>query len=210
MTHVDVVVVGGGASGLTTARGLIEHGFSVALLEGRDRLGGRIVTTQHSDSISPLELGAEFVHGRPPEIFSLPASDFALYEIHGEAWTSQQGHLRPDHGLEERLGRGLKEVSAWQGADRSLASFLDKRFPEGQQATARRRIQDYVEGFDAADAGTVSIQWLAQTEQAARSIEGRGRIGERVSAQLEYRSLCPRGLQLRARWWSGGAKAIRS
>jgi Flavin containing amine oxidoreductase/NAD(P)-binding Rossmann-like domain len=170
--HVDVVVVGGGASGLTAAHGLIEHGFSIALLEARNRLGGRIATTHLPDSIVPLELGAEFVHGRPPEVFSLPPSDFALYEIHGEAWALQNGKLRPDHDRDASMGRVLKEVFAWQGEDRSLASFLDERFPGEQQADDRRIIQGYVEGFDAADAHSVSIKWLAQTERAARSIEG--------------------------------------
>lgn len=172
MVHVDVVVVGGGVSGLTAAHGLIEHGFTVALLEARDRLGGRIATTRQADSIVPLELGAEFVHGMPPEIFSLPASDFTLYEIHGETWTSQHGHPRQDHDLGGLRERGLAEIAAWRGEDRSLASFLDERFPEGRQAAARRLIQDYVEGFDAADVHSVSIKWLDQTEQAARSIEG--------------------------------------
>ncbi|HWE64375.1 MAG TPA: NAD(P)/FAD-dependent oxidoreductase [Chloroflexota bacterium] len=169
--HVDVVVVGGGAAGLTAAHRLTEHGYRVALLEARDRLGGRIATTHSSDSIIPLELGAEFVHGMPPEIFALPASEFALYEVHGEIWTSHHGQLHPDQGRAERMERVLTEVSAWRGADRSLASFLDERFPDGQQAAVRRLVQDYVEGFDAADPHSVSMQWIAQTERAAQRIE---------------------------------------
>jgi monoamine oxidase len=170
--HVDVVVIGGGASGLTAARGLVGHGLSVVLLEGRDRLGGRIFTSSRLDSLIPLEFGAEFVHGRPAEIVSIPADDFSLYEIHGENWTSQGGRLGRDHGREADLGRILTEILAWQGADRSLASFLDERFPEQHHASARRAVQTYIEGFDAADINRVSIKWIALTERAAKGIEG--------------------------------------
>jgi len=172
MIHVDVVVVGAGASGLTAARRLTDHGFSVAILEARDRLGGRISTAQRSDTIIPLELGAEFVHGMPAEIFSLTASAFALYEVRGEIWTARQGHWHPMRDRGKGRGRVLKELSAWRGADRSLQSFLDDHVGGERQARARRLIQDYVQGFDAADPETVSIQWLAQTEQAAARIDG--------------------------------------
>jgi monoamine oxidase len=39
--EVDVVVVGAGIAGLTTARELVKQGRSVAVLEARDRVGGR-------------------------------------------------------------------------------------------------------------------------------------------------------------------------
>jgi len=172
MIHVDVVVVGAGAAGLTAAHRLTEQGYSVAILEARDRLGGRIRTEHRSDTLSPLELGAEFVHGMPAEIFSLPASDFALYEIRGETWTARQGHWHPTRDPDRGMERVLKEMSAWRGADRSLQSFLDDHFSGERQARTRRLIRDYAQGFDAADPHTVSIHWLAQTEQAAARIDG--------------------------------------
>ena len=68
---MDALIIGGGIAGLISARHLTEAGLRVTLLEARERLGGRICT--HSTAGFPVELGAEFVHGRPDEILSLVA-----------------------------------------------------------------------------------------------------------------------------------------
>ncbi|MBB2890976.1 flavin monoamine oxidase family protein [Flexivirga oryzae] len=41
---VDVVIVGAGFAGLTAAHDLVDQGYSVVVLEGRDRVGGRVFT----------------------------------------------------------------------------------------------------------------------------------------------------------------------
>jgi monoamine oxidase len=65
---VDVVVLGAGAAGLSAARALLEADIDVAVLEARERLGGRIWTHRDSETSVPIELGAEFIHGRAPEL----------------------------------------------------------------------------------------------------------------------------------------------
>ncbi len=170
--QVDVAVIGGGVSGLAAARRLAGHGFSVAILEARDRLGGRILTVRRSDTPFPLELGAEFVHGMSPEIFALPAPAFSLYETGGQTWTARHGNARPARDRDRDMGRVLEKIDAWRGEDRSLQSFLDDQVSGKLWARERRLIRDYVQGFDAADPATVSIQWFAQSEKAAEKIEG--------------------------------------
>lgn len=57
--RVDVVVVGAGFAGLAAARELVGLGYEVAVLEGRDRVGGRSSTTTVAGV--PIDLGGTFV-----------------------------------------------------------------------------------------------------------------------------------------------------
>ncbi len=55
----DVVIIGAGASGLTAAHELRKTGLSVAVLEARDRVGGRLWTETIDGAM--LELGGQWV-----------------------------------------------------------------------------------------------------------------------------------------------------
>ncbi|WNC13648.1 FAD-dependent oxidoreductase [Brevibacillus brevis] len=57
----DVIVVGAGISGLAAADALRKNGYSVIVLEARDRIGGRIWTEYEGGT--PTELGASWLHG---------------------------------------------------------------------------------------------------------------------------------------------------
>ena len=58
--QVDVVVVGGGISGLVAARRVAGRGRSVLLVEARDRVGGRVLNHQLR-SHAVIESGGAFV-----------------------------------------------------------------------------------------------------------------------------------------------------
>ncbi len=71
-THqTDVLIIGAGIAGLAAANELASSGLNITILEARDRVGGRIFTLHPEDTETPIELGAEFVHGRPPELLHL-------------------------------------------------------------------------------------------------------------------------------------------
>ncbi|MFL6173885.1 MAG: flavin monoamine oxidase family protein [Marmoricola sp.] len=59
-SRVDVVVVGGGLSGLVAARQVARQGRSVLVVEARDRVGGRLLN-HHLESGSVIEAGGAFV-----------------------------------------------------------------------------------------------------------------------------------------------------
>lgn len=56
-----VIVVGAGIAGIAAARSLQNQGYAVTILEGRNRIGGRVWT---DDSLGvPIDLGASWIHG---------------------------------------------------------------------------------------------------------------------------------------------------
>ncbi len=69
-THVDVVVVGAGISGLVAARQVARRGKSVLVVEARDRVGGRVLNhTLGSGAV--IESGGAFVGPTQDHIIAL-------------------------------------------------------------------------------------------------------------------------------------------
>src|SRR5687767_14862438 len=67
----DVLIIGAGTAGLAAAAGLAKAGRSALVLEARDRIGGRAWTHIEPGFPAPIELGAEFIHGKAAATFAL-------------------------------------------------------------------------------------------------------------------------------------------
>ncbi len=164
----DVVVIGAGAAGLACASELGSAGLRVLCLEGRDRIGGRIHTVHDVRAAIPIELGAEFVHGRPREIFDLAESAALPVEESGGRmlYVAGGGHAEAPGGwgVLEDMRR-----SASLECDESFQSFLDRsQYHQDEKQAA----SGFVEGFNAARKEEVSVASLAKDMAAADEIDG--------------------------------------
>src|SRR5689334_7500470 len=77
----DVVIVGAGVAGLAAARLLGRHGVGSLVLEAAALVGGRVRTCRARHWQLPIELGAEFVHGRPGPTLSLGGGAIELVPV---------------------------------------------------------------------------------------------------------------------------------
>jgi monoamine oxidase len=64
----DALVIGGGFAGVTAARDLKKNGYSCAILEARNRLGGRTYYAPHGDL--KVELGGTWIHWMQPFVWA--------------------------------------------------------------------------------------------------------------------------------------------
>jgi monoamine oxidase len=162
----DVIVVGAGIAGLAAARRLVEGGCSVILLEARERVGGRLLTVRSPLASLPVELGAEFVHGRPPELLELiREAGLTVFEREGEL-VCHDGTRLSDCDLGESFGV-LDELPV--EPDMTFAEFLAQaELPEAVAAGAK----SYVEGFNAADANSIGTAALRKQQEAEEAIDG--------------------------------------
>ena len=169
MPDPDIIVIGAGVAGLSAALNLTRAGLHVQVIEARDRIGGRIFTVRDSENY-PVELGAEFVHGRPPEIWDLLRDNkIATTEVAGDTWCVRQNQLQPCDffsDVEDILGK----MDA-RGPDESFLDFLSRCCPNAKPE-AKQRALGYVTGFNAADPADVSVHWLALSERAEEKNEG--------------------------------------
>lgn len=118
-----IIVIGAGASGLAAAQTLVAAGYTVQVLEGRDRIGGRTWTSQYWAD-APLDMGASWIHGVEKNPISALADKFGAKRVHTDEENvivyGPNGQTLSDdrvESLEERCEKILKR--ARKEADKS-------------------------------------------------------------------------------------------
>ena len=169
----NIIILGGGVSGLMSARELSKHGFAVTILEATDRLGGRIHTIRNSSFTQPVEKGVEFIHG------NLPLT-IGLLKESGIEYKSVQGNMirivDGDWNTQDDFTLGWDELVKRMNSvrqDMTMDEFLKENFSDEKYTDLRKSVLRFANGFDLADTSRASVlalreEWMGEEDEQYR------------------------------------------
>lgn len=188
---VDVVVIGGGAAGLSAARTLAEGPASFVVLEARDRLGGRAHTVELPNG-APFDLGCAWLHSgdRNPLTQVAEALGFTVSRS-VPAWAqdvSDRGMSRAEAAAFELAEEAFEARCAAlpdDAPDRPMAAFLDPACPWNAAIDA---IASFVNAVELDRASTRDHNRYADSGVNWRVVEGYGRAIAALGRDLPIRT----------------------
>ncbi len=216
-----MIIIGAGAAGLAAAQVLSGRGRRLVILEARNRLGGRILTHRERSAGMPIELGAEFVHGRPEVTWRLlREAGLAAVDLPFNHRVRRHGKLVELPDTDSELHEVFSGLAHLGRRDMSFGEYLRRHAGKASKDALRFAIS-FVEGFDAADPERISAQSLAEEQKGIGNVddETQFRLVNGYGALVEHlhRSLDPKGvkfcLQQRVeeiRWRRGAVEASAS
>ena len=172
MSEYDVIVLGAGVAGLAAAEVLAKSRMRVAILEARDRPGGRVHSLPGLAADHAIELGAEFVHGKA-KLFDeyLRSHDLRLYEGDGVTYCTGVQGLEPCGDAEDDVFAALGRLLPDDFPDESFDATLQHRFA-GWPEEERRWARAFVQGFHAADPSRISTHSILMDSRAEEETDG--------------------------------------
>ncbi|MFQ6024848.1 MAG: flavin monoamine oxidase family protein [Acidiferrobacterales bacterium] len=134
-TNPDVVIVGAGAAGLSAARTLMDRGLRVAVLEARNRIGGRAYTETETFGV-PYDHGCHWLHNAHlnPWIGYAQRSGFSVYPAPSAftVFVDKQRVTKAENEARRKayadLRRAISEAGR-RGKDVSAASVVSTESP---------------------------------------------------------------------------------
>jgi len=169
----NIIILGGGVSGLMSARELSKLGYAVTILEATDRLGGRIHTIRNSLFTQPVEKGVEFIHGNLPlTIGLLKESGIGYKPVQGDMIRVVNGDWKTQDDFTlgwDELIRKMNSVSK----DMTMDEFLKENFSDEKYTDLRTSVVRFANGFDLADTSRASVlalreEWMGEEDEQYR------------------------------------------
>jgi len=158
---------------MIAARTLAQGGRSVALLEAHDRTGGRMRGVFHPRALAPIELGAEFVHGRPSVTYELLREYGAtVIDDTGDRFVLRDGSLQAERNDPWETAGALLTRALEREADQSVEELIGTHTEQSATLEAGTWARRFVAGFDAADPSLASARAIALEWAGDASAEG--------------------------------------
>jgi len=206
----DVVIVGAGSAGIFAARTLAERGVSFALLEAKDRLGGRAFTDTTSFG-QPFDHGCSWLHQADRNPYRPLAEQwgFTLLRHAGDERVfvgDRPATAAEEDGYAKAWGRVMQELgkAGREGRDIAAAAAIETRLDWTQ--VCENWIGPMSFGADFADFSTADWWEIADEEPNMMVKEGFGtlvaRAAEGIPASL--------GTPVSAIDWSGNGVAVET
>jgi monoamine oxidase len=167
-----VLVIGAGLSGLSAARVLQDRGYDVVVIEGRDRIGGRVWTSNFWDDL-PVDLGASWIHGVTGNPLSALAVQTRTRQVATSYHRSRTYHpsgralTRMEESSLDNYGRVLyraMERARMTGTDTSIRQVADQLIDQYRSAPEARPYLNYILNSEieheyAGSASSLSNRW---------------------------------------------------
>jgi monoamine oxidase len=200
---IEALVLGAGAAGLRAGAELLRKRVRVLVLEARDRIGGRVHSVEDRELGRVVELGAEFVHGRP--FRELERAKLKLEEMDGRQLALFDGELRD---VTRQFRSVLRKLADARGAGTALSWLATARLDRAERELAR----NYIEGFFAAPAAFVAIEGVANDQgmRTRRVVDGYDRALRGHADALRAAGALRLGLTVESVRWRKGRVEVRA
>ncbi len=197
----DTLIVGGGLSGLSLASQLHAKGHDVFLVEGRDRLGGRILTDRSNGGY--FDLGpAWFWQGQPRVALLAKRLTLEVFEQYAQgalSFEDEQGRLQ--------RGRGFSSMEGSLRIAGGMAALVDGL--AAQLPTDRVKTSWALRSLTKTEDGVIATSTDAQRITAQHVVLA---MPPRVAAELQYTPALPdqtaAALNHVPTWMAAQAKAV--